>query len=135
MRNLLIDSIKEVRASAYRVVRHLVTNKKAIETILQLHFDVLLARSLVRDQRMEHEREQSLKLVRSFLAVPGGASLIPVNTITALVAIAETVEDKLHSIAIQYLLEISLNNIELVAHAGGLKPVSFLSDESTSKTL
>lgn len=129
MRNLLIDPVKEVRASAYRVVRHLVTDVKTIELLIKMHFPVLIARSLVRDQRMEHEREQSLKLVRSFLTVPGGAKLIPRTAVSALVAIAETAEDKMNSIAVETLMEISLQNLELVAHTGGLKPVpiSFLS--------
>ena len=82
---------------------------------------------MVRDQRMEHEREQSLKLVRSFLTIPGGAQLIPKSAVSALVAIAETPEDKMNSIALETLMEISLQNLELVAHAGGLKPVCFFS--------
>jgi len=147
MRYLLIDHVKEVRASAYRVVRHLVTDRKTIELLMKMHFDILIARqfvtffcppkilrnspnmfsrSLVRDQRMEHEREQSLKLIRSFLTIPGGAQLIPKSAVSALVAIAETPEDKMNSIALETLMEISLQNLELVAHAGGLKPVCFL---------
>jgi hypothetical protein len=72
---------------------------------------------------MEHEREQSLKLIRSFLTIPGGAQLIPRNAVSSLVAIAEATDDKMNSIALETLMEISLQNLELVAHAGGLKPV------------
>jgi hypothetical protein len=44
MRYLLIDPVKEVRASAYRVVRHLVVDKKTIELLMKMHFHVLIAR-------------------------------------------------------------------------------------------
>jgi len=74
---------------------------------------------------MEQEREQALKLIRSFLNIQDGANYIPRSVISAIVSIADTPDDKMQSICLETLCEISLYNIELVAHCAGLKSVNF----------
>jgi len=89
-------------------------------------FDLSNQRSLVRDPRMEQEREQALKLIRSFLNVPGGHRFIPNNIISCLIAIADTPEDKMYSICVETLCELVLFLPEQVVHLGGLKSVTSL---------
>jgi rapamycin-insensitive companion of mTOR len=57
------------------------------------------------------EREQVLKLLRTFLDVPDGIKFIPLGVTRAIVSIAEQSDDKLRNICLETLAEISTNKI------------------------
>jgi hypothetical protein len=71
-------------------------------------------RALVRDQEgYEPEREQTLKLIRTFIEY-GGVKFISQGIVRAIVAIAEQLDCKLRNIALETLAELSehmINNL------------------------
>jgi rapamycin-insensitive companion of mTOR len=61
---------------------------------------------LTRDQRFEWEREQAIKLIRTCMELPNGASAIPESMTRALVAIAEQPDDGYRNICLETLCEL-----------------------------
>ncbi|KAJ3087070.1 hypothetical protein HK102_011873 [Quaeritorhiza haematococci] len=124
IRMCLVDPAKEVRANAFRVFRHLAATADILGIMLDTaHVDVFIIRALNRDSRYDVEREQALKLVRAFLDVQDGWTLIPQSVVRTVVAIAEQNDDKFRNICIETLCELAVRNVEVCALCGGLKIV------------
>ncbi|KAI9140964.1 Rapamycin-insensitive companion of mTOR, N-term-domain-containing protein [Paraphysoderma sedebokerense] len=119
----LSDPIKEIRATALRAFRYLSRNITAVQLMIRYHIDYFLVRTLIRDQKYELEREQSLKLIRRWISIPNAAEIIPASIIRVLVSIAEYPDDKLRMICVETLCELSLYNIRVVSHCGGTRSV------------
>ncbi|KAI9096093.1 Rapamycin-insensitive companion of mTOR, N-term-domain-containing protein [Phlyctochytrium arcticum] len=123
LRTCLVHQSKDMRASAFRVLRHISSNLKMLQAIVDAHLDVFVMRSLTRDQRYDVEREQSLKLIRAFVDVSGGAKLLPQSLVRMLVALSEQVDDKFRAICVETLCELAIRNMELLTLAGGTKVI------------
>ncbi|PWN49565.1 hypothetical protein IE53DRAFT_388192 [Violaceomyces palustris] len=129
---------KEVRASAYRLLRHALVQPPwpLISRLRNRGLDMYLTRSLVRDGRFEAEKEQALKLVRSIMEL--GASrtvnaapdrfttdlndLIGSGVVRTIAAVAENSEDKLRHLCLETLAELAIFDIRLLVKGGGLRP-------------
>ena len=69
-------------------------------------------RSLAKDPKSANdEREQVLKIVRTFSDVPDGTKYIPLGVMRAVVSIAEQYDEKLRTICLETLSEISMNGL------------------------
>ncbi|OAD74296.1 hypothetical protein PHYBLDRAFT_111901, partial [Phycomyces blakesleeanus NRRL 1555(-)] len=80
-------------------------------------------RALARDpEQHEPEREQTVKLVRSFIEY-GGVKYISQNVVRAVVAIAEQPDCRLRNISLETLAELSILDIGLTVRSGGLRVV------------
>ncbi|KND04740.1 uncharacterized protein SPPG_00443, partial [Spizellomyces punctatus DAOM BR117] len=123
LRTCLVHQSKDMRASAFRVLRHIATDIIMLGAIVDAHIDVFVMRALTRDQRYDVEREQSLKLIRAFLDVPGGSELIPQSLIRMLVAVSEQPDDKFRTICVETLCELAIRNMGLLALSGGTKVI------------
>lgn len=64
-------------------------------------------RSLSKDSSASNEREQALKLLRSFYEIKGGISEISKSVVSAVVSLAEHSGDKMSSICVETLAEMS----------------------------
>ncbi|KAI8823473.1 Rapamycin-insensitive companion of mTOR, N-term-domain-containing protein [Fimicolochytrium jonesii] len=80
-------------------------------------------RTLTRDQRYEVEKEQALKLVRSFLDMNGGADILPQSLVRSLVSLAESADDKFRGVCLETLCELAIRNMPLLTLAGGTSVV------------
>lgn len=104
---------KEVRASAYRLLRHAMVRPpwKLVRRCRESGLDLYLARTFLRDSRFDLEKEQALKLIRTVMEA--GCSdtreedLISVPVIRALVAAADHGEEKLKHLYTETLTELS----------------------------
>jgi len=68
-----------------------------------------LYRSLAKDPKsFNDEREQVLKIIRTFSDVPDGTKCIPLSVMRAIVSIAEQHDEKLRNICLETLAEISM---------------------------
>ncbi|KAJ3411340.1 hypothetical protein HDV05_002361 [Chytridiales sp. JEL 0842] len=120
LRGCLNDSTKEIRANAFRILRHMVIGEHVVKEMMSASLDLHLVRAMTRE-RHDLEREQGLKLFRAFIDCPDGSAHIPQSVVRVIVAIAEHVEDKFRSVCIETLCELAIKNTELVALCGGLK--------------
>lgn len=117
------DPSHEIRATVFRVYRHLLISSLPAEELWRHHlaffinrlvFNHMLPfhhlrhsiRALARDTKYESEREQAIKLVRGFVDQPELAKTIPDTVIKSIIAVAEHVEDKLRNISIETLCEL-----------------------------
>ncbi|KAJ1549946.1 hypothetical protein HK096_009546, partial [Nowakowskiella sp. JEL0078] len=116
-----IDPAKEVRANAFRVLRHIITTDKLAELVLETHLDVFVVKALTRDARYDLEREQALKYVRGLIDIPDGVESISPAIMRVLISISEQPDDKFRNICLETICEISLRNVKIVAECGGLK--------------
>ncbi|KAJ3112369.1 hypothetical protein HDU96_004614 [Phlyctochytrium bullatum] len=123
LRSCLCDSAKEIRANAFRILRHIVTDASVALAMISFQVDLFIVRALTRDQRNDLEREQALKLVRAFVEDGGGDGVVPHSVVRTLVAIAEQPDDKFRIVALETLCELAVTNIEAVALCGGLKSI------------
>ncbi|TPX62078.1 hypothetical protein PhCBS80983_g00632 [Powellomyces hirtus] len=121
IRSCLLIQSKEIRANALRVLRHLAFDIEMLETMVDSHIDIFVMRALTRDQRYEVEREQALKLIRTFLDIPGGAHLLPQNLARILVAVAEQPDDRYRNVCLETLCELAIRNMAVLTLAGGTK--------------
>ncbi|KDN38380.1 hypothetical protein K437DRAFT_240106 [Tilletiaria anomala UBC 951] len=127
---------KEVRAHAYRTLRHAVVRppKALCDAFRAKGLPLYLMHTLLRDHRFEQEREQALKLIRAIMEAGTSGSkvlhhtgslqeYIDIGTVRALVAIAEQPDDKLRDICVETLGELALIDLEFLVRAGGLGPL------------
>lgn len=120
------------RATAYRLIRHMLVDMESIKRLNQQPLDWFLVRSLALDIKHTVEKEQAIKLIRAFTAIgsqrrgsPHVASLgtVPLSerVMRAFVAVAEQPDDPFRPIAVQTLTEIMLIDVQCVARAGGMR--------------
>ncbi|KAN0062384.1 hypothetical protein ACQY0O_005266 [Thecaphora frezii] len=128
---------KEVRAAAYRLLRHALIHPPwpLISRCRSKGLDIYLTRSMIRDNRFDAEREQALKLVRAIMELsalrtvssapdrlaPDLQDLIGPGVVRAMAAIAEDSEDKLRHICLETLAELAVFDVRLLIKGGGLR--------------
>lgn len=76
---------------------------------------------MAKDHRYDAEKEQAFKFIRVFLDVEDAWVLTPESIVRAVVALAETPDEKYRKLAIEFLCELCIRNIPIVAQCGGLK--------------
>ncbi|BGP18107.1 hypothetical protein JCM10213v2_006158 [Rhodosporidiobolus nylandii] len=123
---------KETRAAVYRLLRHLVVDVSDVYALNAHHLPLFLIRSLARDTSHNLEKEHALRLIRALLlfttpesSVSGGGEVevVPVGVMRAVVAIAETPEEKLRLAALETLGELVIRSLPLLVLSGGLRVV------------
>ncbi|CAG8659844.1 24353_t:CDS:10, partial [Cetraspora pellucida] len=113
---------KEVRIAGYRALRYLIADVITLEKIIKLHYEIFIMRSLAKDPRVYNdEREQVLKIIRTFADVPGGTKYIPLGVLRSIVSIAELPDEKLRNICLETLAEIMIREPKLITHGGGMR--------------
>ncbi|KAI0697900.1 Rapamycin-insensitive companion of mTOR, N-term-domain-containing protein [Cytidiella melzeri] len=129
----LADSAtKQSRATAYRLIRHMLVSTQSVDKLKEHALDWYLVRSLARDNKHVVEKEQAIKLIRAIVEIgslrrgPGaavGSGTVPLSdpVMRAFMAIAEHPDDPFKSICIQTLVEILLIDIQLMARTGGIR--------------
>ncbi|EJD50823.1 hypothetical protein AURDEDRAFT_111977 [Auricularia subglabra TFB-10046 SS5] len=125
----LADSaLKEARASAYRLLSHLVISGDVTARLREHGIDYYLVRSLARDSKHAVEKEHAIRLIRTICEVGRGGSntsaarRVPSDAVTrALVSIAEHTEDAFRLAAIETLAEVMMLDIDLVFRTGGMR--------------
>ncbi|GAA6053956.1 hypothetical protein JCM3770_004640 [Rhodotorula araucariae] len=118
----------DVRAATYRLLRHLVVDASNALHLNDAHLPLFLVRSLARDAKYDHEKAHALRLVRALLSHAGttlahGCEVVPVAVLRAVVALAETPEEKLRLAALETLGELVIRNLPLLVACEGLRVV------------
>ncbi|KAI9257881.1 Rapamycin-insensitive companion of mTOR, middle domain-containing protein [Sporodiniella umbellata] len=121
LRQCIVSPTKHIRIMGLRALRLLVEEPNDIKIMMDYHIDLFSVRALARDQEgHEPEREQTLKLIRSFIEY-GGVKYIKQGIVRSVVAIAEQPDCKLRNIALETLAELAILDIELTVKSGGLR--------------
>ncbi|CAM9692595.1 unnamed protein product, partial [Phaeothamnion confervicola] len=113
-----------MRAAVLRAVRrvlllYLVAGEASVEVLYQQRFDLLVVRSLERDQRELWERMQALKLVRRIMEIQ--PALLSAPLVRSVVAVSAHKEDNFRRVCLDTLRELSLGAPAAVARANGFK--------------
>ncbi|PCH40022.1 hypothetical protein WOLCODRAFT_136614 [Wolfiporia cocos MD-104 SS10] len=125
-------SSKHCRATAYRLIRHLLVDSHSVELLQQQKLDWYIVKSLSRDNKHAVEKKQVIKLLRTVVEIgserraPGCAAVlgvVPIPTVVmrALIAVADSQEDPFRPICLETLTEILVLDIELMAKTGGIR--------------
>ncbi|KAG0742053.1 hypothetical protein G6F57_008738 [Rhizopus arrhizus] len=121
LRQCIVSPTKHIRIMGLRALRLLVEEPNDIKLMMDYQIDIFSVRALARDQEEhEPEREQTLKLIRSFIEY-GGVKHIKQGIVRSVVAIAEQQDCRLRNIALETLAELAILDIELTVKSGGLR--------------
>ncbi|KAI9498276.1 Rapamycin-insensitive companion of mTOR, middle domain-containing protein [Zychaea mexicana] len=121
LRQCIAGPNREVRVMSLRNLRHLVEGPADVKIMMDMQIDIFIVRALSRDpNNHEPEREQSLKLVRSFIEY-NGLRYINQGIVRAIVAIAEQTDCRLRNISLETLAELAILDIGLTVRAGGVR--------------
>lgn len=122
---LLAHPVSQLRCCAYRILRHCVVNEDVLLYLVKRRILIFIIVTLSTSTPLL-EKEEALKLVREFLAVPGGANFISLGVIKALVSLVEHENDELAENQELYDAKISPAYIricvETLCEAAVLKP-------------
>ncbi|OAV98339.1 hypothetical protein PTTG_25752 [Puccinia triticina 1-1 BBBD Race 1] len=110
----------EVRAESYRLLRHAAHTLVDMNVLRLSRVEFFIIKTLARDHKHDYEKLQALILVRSVACHPRFLTLCIAR---AIVAIAETAEEKLRQLAIETLGELMVRDFELLSQADGIKVV------------
>ncbi|KAL8290440.1 hypothetical protein RQP46_002698 [Phenoliferia psychrophenolica] len=113
----------DVRAAAYRLLRHLIVDQHDVNQLQTRYFDLFLIRTLSRDHKFEVEKEQALRLVRLLLSLPDADRPVQPAVIRAVVALAESQDEKLRLASLETLGELLIRDVQLLVAAEGLRVV------------
>jgi hypothetical protein len=105
---------KQCRATAYRLIRHLLVDPESVHKLIDQNIDWFLVRSLIRDSKFAVEKEQVIKLIRTIVEIgsarrgggPPGKIPLSDTVMRAFIAVAEHVEEPFRPVCIQTLAEI-----------------------------
>lgn len=125
-------STKQCRATAYRLIRHLLVDPRSVEVVREQGLDWYIVKALARDNKYVVEKEQVIKLIRAMIEIGSqkrparsgvAAGTVPISDtiMRAFIAVAEHPEDPFKPICVQTLAEILLIDVELVARTGGIR--------------
>lgn len=110
VRTCLIDNQKEMRANAFRFLRHFSTTEKIIKTMFKEgNIEIFIVRTLTRDHRYDVEREQAIRLIRAAINVSGGSEHIPQSVVRILVSLSEQPDEKLKVVCLETLCELGIS--------------------------
>ncbi|KAK9701524.1 hypothetical protein K7432_011683, partial [Basidiobolus ranarum] len=123
LRLCLGEQNKEIRWMGFRLCRYLLLSPHSPSIMLELHVDLFIIRTLMRDQKFDPEREQALKLTRGLLSCPETSKFIKPGIVRALIAIAEQPDDRIRLVCLETLCELMIQNVELVVSCGGIRVV------------
>lgn len=121
---MLLSDSSDVVAAGYRLTRHAITDRTSLRTIRSLHTDELIVLSLIKKEKAALEREQAVKLVRSFLDVKSGVHELSQSVVRSLVAVAEHNDDNLKDICLLTLAEVLTKHPSLLVTAGGMSTLT-----------
>lgn len=132
---MLSHQILEVRATGYRIARHIITDYESLTVLVKSKILIFIIITLARSN-CETEKEHALKLIREFLNIPRGATNLSIGVVKGIIAIIESDTEDLNTnaedeqkfitfknICIETLLEISLVKTELVFLSGGFRTI------------
>ncbi|GAA5860724.1 hypothetical protein JCM3774_006265 [Rhodotorula dairenensis] len=118
----------EVRAAAYRLLRHLLVDANDAAQLTRHHLEYFLVKTLARDARFELEKQHALRLVRSMIEHAGtrlqeAQDIIPISVLRAVIAIADAADERLRLAALEVLGELIVRNLPLLVVSDGLRTV------------
>ncbi|SCU89126.1 LAMI_0D12486g1_1 [Lachancea mirantina] len=132
IQQLLLSSDDIIVAAGYRICRHLITGKEYIRELIKLRITSFLIISLAKDSASLIEREQAMKLIRSFLDYKEGISK---GIVRAIISCIDNSDDKLRDIAIETLLEMCYVMPKLVEECKGIRVLEGFIAENISSPL
>ncbi|KAG0654436.1 hypothetical protein C6P46_001643 [Rhodotorula mucilaginosa] len=118
----------QVRAGAYRLLRHLMVDASDAAQLTRHHLEYFLVKTLARDARFDFEKQHALRLVRAMVEHAGGKlhearGIVPIGVLRAVIAIADAPEEKLRLAALEVLGELIVRNLALLVVSDGLRTV------------
>ncbi|SAL99279.1 hypothetical protein [Absidia glauca] len=123
LRQCIASPNKEIRVLGLRALRHLVDDQTDVELMMQMQIDIFIVRAMAREpDSHEPEREQTLKLIRSFLQ-HNGAVYVSQNIVRAVVAVAEQTDCRLRNICLETIAELAILDTGLTVRSGGLRVI------------
>ncbi|KNE58783.1 hypothetical protein AMAG_04335 [Allomyces macrogynus ATCC 38327] len=118
----LQDVTKPLRAAAYRCLRYLSRDVEAVEIMVKYHVELYIQRTLTKETKKLVEKEQCLRLVRTWIELPHSAGRIPLSIVRMIIALADHADDKFRLVAIETLAEMALSpHLPTVAQCGGVR--------------
>ncbi|KAK6456407.1 Rapamycin-insensitive companion of mTOR, middle domain-containing protein [Scheffersomyces xylosifermentans] len=147
---MLYHRISEVRSSAYRILRYVVSSYESLMILVQSKVLIFIIVTMSTTRSSLGEKEQALKLIREFLNIDKGTDNLSIGVIKSLISLiessnehfysendlenptrsdlidqhdheAEVIPEGFKNICVETICEIALLNPELVFHSGGFK--------------
>ncbi|CCD22329.1 TORC2 complex subunit TSC11 NDAI_0A01710 [Naumovozyma dairenensis CBS 421] len=129
LQDLLLNENQLIASLAYRICRYLINGKDFIKSLIKLRITSFLIISLAKENSYQIEREQALKLIRSFIEYNTGLTK---GLVQALISCVERQDDPLRIIALETLLELCFVNPSLIRDCHGMRVlVGLLQDYSS----
>lgn len=128
LQNLLLQDDKLIAAAAFRICRYLIDGTDFIDHLLDLRLDAFIVISLSKENSFQVEREQALKLARSFIDY----DKLPKCVLQGIISCIEKQDDMLKNMALETLLELCFINPQLVTDCQGMRVLENLLHDYSS---
>jgi Rapamycin-insensitive companion of mTOR, N-term/Rapamycin-insensitive companion of mTOR, domain 5/Rapamycin-insensitive companion of mTOR RasGEF_N domain/Rapamycin-insensitive companion of mTOR, middle domain len=119
VRYVVATKDRTLRSQAYRALRYMMRDEDTVADMLKVRMDILVARSLERDNKYMWERMQALKLIRAIMEV--APARMPRSLVQALVSVADAAKDEFRRVCLDTLRELALVNPNIVAACNGIR--------------
>lgn len=125
LRISLVHQSTQVRAGCLRAVRHILQTEEDVQTLNNLQYPLLIARSLDVVLRNEIERIQALKIIRKILILsPSNFDIALARSLVSLANGVTEEKDRMLRACLAALCELSVLNPELFIKSGGVTAIT-----------
>lgn len=118
VQSMLLHEDRIIVSCGYRICRYLIDGEAFVQELLRLHVDVCIIISFAKDFSFQMEREQALRLVRTFLEHRAG---ITKGIVQAVISCVEKQDDPLRNMALETLLELCFVSPDVVSECHGMR--------------
>lgn len=117
--------VLEVRATGYRILRYSIMDNDGLSLVVQFKILIFIIITMSTSNTLV-EKEQALKLVREFTAIPRGIDNLSIGVVKSIIAVVELgdeqdVSSSFMFAGVETICELALAKPELVFHAGGFQ--------------
>lgn len=128
IQSLLLSEDSIITSAAYRICRYLIDDVEFVEWLLKLRLDAFIIISLAKDNSHQMEREQALRLVRTFSDYHAN---IPKGIVQAVISCIEKQDDTLRNMTLETLLELCFVNPQVVNECHGMRVLESILQDYT----
>ncbi|EGV64451.1 hypothetical protein PSN45_001520 [Yamadazyma tenuis] len=120
---MFYSDVPQIKACGYKILKYCIANEDSLYILVQNRILIYLIITLSTDSSSDLEKIYAIKLIYRFLEVEKGSSYLSMGVIKALMHLLDDdlfiISNDLKHLIMELMLEVSVQNPQLIFHAGG----------------